>query len=80
MSLQDHTCAIVGSSGELKCWGWNDFGQVQGRFLEGRGGVVVTGGAMLGERVCDVVVTPCDLRSLEMARPRMGSLMLLCLG
>jgi len=38
------------------------------------------GGAMLGGRVCDVVVTPCDLRSLEMARPRISSLLLLCLG
>ena len=36
--------------------------------------------AMLGGRVCDVVVTPCDLRRLEMALlARIGSLLLLCL-
>ena len=34
--LQFHTCAIVGSSGELKCWGINTYGQVRGRFV-GRG-------------------------------------------
>ena len=38
------------------------------------------GGAMLGGLVYDVVVTPCDLRSLEMARPQQDSLLLLCLG
>ena len=38
------------------------------------------GGAMLGGLVYDVVVTPCDLRRLEMARPTLGSLLLLCLG
>ena len=37
--------------------------------------------AMLGGRVYDVVVTPCDLRRLEMALlARLGSLLLLCLG
>jgi len=36
---------------------------------------------MLGGRVCDVVVTPCDLRRLEMAPlARIDSLLLLCLG
>ena len=57
----------------------NDHGQVQGRFVEGgRGGV-----ALLGGRVCDVVVTPCDLRRLEMARQVLvliDSLLLLCQG
>ena len=38
------------------------------------------GAAILDVRVCDAVVTPCDLRSLEMARPRNDSLLLLCLG
>ena len=38
------------------------------------------GGATLGGLVYDVVVTPCDLRSLEMARPQQDSLLLLCLG
>ena len=74
MRLQWSTCAIVGSGG-LKCWGWNPYGQVQGRFVEG-----AEGGAMSGGRVCDVVVTPCDLRRLEMARPRIDPLLLLCLG
>ncbi len=41
--LQYHTCAIVGSSGELKCWGYNGhpngWGQVRGRIVgRGRGG------------------------------------------
>ena len=36
---------------------------------------------MLGGRVFDVVVTPCDLRRLEMALlAQIGSLLLLCLG
>ena len=30
--LQGHTCAIVGSSGGLRCWGSNSNGQVRGRF------------------------------------------------
>ena len=39
------------------------------------------GGATLGGRVYDVVVTPCDLRRLEMALlAQIGSLLLLCLG
>ena len=39
------------------------------------------GGAMLGGLVYDVVVTPCDVRRLEMALlARVGSLLLLCLG
>ena len=39
------------------------------------------GGAMLGGLVYDVVVTPCDVRRLEMALlARIGSLLLLCLG
>ena len=44
-------------------------------------GVAEGGGAMLGLGVFDVVVTPCDLRRLEMA-PLAGivSLLLLCLG
>ena len=44
-------------------------------------GVAEGGGAMLGVGVCDVVVTPCDLRRLEMV-PLAGivSLLLLCLG
>ena len=42
----------------------------------GEGGV-----ALLGGRVCDVVVTPCDLRRLEMARQVLiDSLLLLCQG
>jgi len=45
--------------------------------VSGRGGAM---GAMFGGRVFDVVVTPCDVHSLEMARPRIGSLLLLCLG
>ena len=41
-----------------------------------RGGV-----AMLGGLVYDVIVTPCDLRRLEMALlAQIGSLLLLCLG
>ena len=43
-------------------------------------GVAEGGGAMLGVGVCDVVVTPCDLRRLEMVQPRIVSLLLLCLG
>ena len=35
------------------------------------------GAAKLGGRVCDVVVTPCDVRSLEIQRPRNGTLLLL---
>ena len=36
---------------------------------------------MFGGRVCDVVVTPCYSRRLEMELPaRIGSLLLLCLG
>ena len=62
--LQEHTCAIVGSSGGLKCWGYGADGQVRGRFVgRGRGGR-----AMWGGWVFDVVVTPCVLRSLETAR------------
>jgi len=39
------------------------------------------GGAMLGGRVCDIVVTSCDLRRLEMAPGTISnSLLLLCLG
>ncbi len=38
------------------------------------------GGAMLGGRVCDVVVTPCDVRRLEMVLARIVSFLLLCLG
>ena len=39
------------------------------------------GGAMLGGLVYDVIVTPCDLRRLEMALlAQIGSLLLLCLG
>jgi len=37
------------------------------------------GGVILGVRVCDMVVTPCDLRSLEITRPRINSILLLCL-
>ena len=77
MRLQVHTCAIVGSSGGLWCWGYNEFGQVQGRFVEGWRG----GAAKLGGRVCDVAVTPCDVRRLEMAPlARIGLLLLMCLG
>jgi len=46
---------------------------VQGRFVEGGG----WGGAMLGGWVCDAVVTPCDVRRLEMVLARIGSLLLL---
>jgi len=56
--------------------GGTTMGRCKGRFSEGGRG----GGAMLGGRVCDVVVTPCDVRRLEMARPRIGSLLLLCRG
>ena len=35
---------------------------------------------MLGGRVFDVVVTPCDVRRLEMAVALTGSLLLLYLG
>jgi hypothetical protein len=38
------------------------------------------GRALLGSWVCDVVVTPCDLRRMEMARPLIDGLLLLCLG
>ena len=39
------------------------------------------GGAMLGGRVCDVVVTPCYLRRLEVTRQVLiDSLLLLCQG
>jgi len=38
-------------------------------------------GAIFVGRGCDVVLTPCDLRRLEMAPlARIGSLLLLCLG
>ena len=58
---------------------------VLGCKLPGAGARVFRGGgeevaAILDVRVCDAVVTPCDLRSLEMARPRNDSLLLLCLG
>jgi len=51
-------------------------GRCQGVLLRGGGG----GAAMLGGRVCDVVVTPCDVRRLEIQRPRNGTFLLLCLG
>jgi hypothetical protein len=38
------------------------------------------GAAMLGRRVCDVVVTPCDVRSLEITRPRIDAILLPCQG
>jgi hypothetical protein len=38
------------------------------------------GRAIFGWQVCDLVVTPGDLRRLEMEQPRIGSLLLLCLG
>ena len=38
------------------------------------------GHAMLGVRVCDVVVMPCDLRSLGTARPRTATRLLRCPG
>ena len=41
---------------------------------EGGGERCWTGGS------CDVAVTLCDVRRLEMARPRLESLLLLCLG
>ena len=48
------------------------------RVFRGRGR---GGGAIFGGRCFDVVVTPCDVRRLEMAPPaRIGSLLLLCLG
>ncbi len=40
-------------------------------FVEGGSG----GGVMFGGRVGDVVVTPCDLRSLEMALARIDTLL-----
>ncbi len=36
-------------------------------------------GAMLVGLVCDVVVMPCDVHRSEMARPRIGSLLLMFL-
>ena len=46
-----------------------------------RGGAKGGGGVVLVLWVCDVVVTPFDLRSLEMAHlARIDSLLLLCLG
>ena len=51
-------------------------GRCKGVLWRGWGGV-----ALLGGRVCDVVVTPCDLRRLEMARQVLiDSLLLLCQG
>ncbi len=76
MQLQSHTCAIVGLSGGLLCWGWNGNGQVQGCFVEGWRGYA----AKVGGWVCDVVVTPCDVRRLEMVLARPDALLLLCLG
>ena len=43
-------------------------------------GGVEGGAAKLGGRGCDVVVTPCDLRRLEMAPTWTDTLQLLCLG
>ena len=74
--LQAHTCALAGSSGGVWCWGNNVDGQVQSRFVDGRR--VAT--AMSGGRICDVVVTPCDLRRLEVALLAGYSLLLLYLG
>jgi hypothetical protein len=53
-------------------------GQVRRHLVEGGKG----GGAMLGGRICNVVVTPFDVRRLEMALAFTGvhSLLLLCLG
>ena len=51
-------------------------GRCKGVLLRVGGG----GAAMLGGRVCDVVVTPCDVRRLEIQRPSNDSLLLLCLG
>ena len=51
-------------------------GRCKGVSGRGEGG----GGAMLCGRFCDVVVTPCDLRSLEMVQMSIGPLLLLCLG
>ena len=63
----------------LEAYGVGDImptGRCQGVLLRGGGG----GAAKLGGRVCDVVVTPCDVRRLEITRARIGSLLLLCLG
>ena len=55
-------------------------GRCKGISWRGGGGGV----ALLGGRVCDVVVTPCDLRRLENTQYRthkgVDSLLLLCLG
>ena len=51
-------------------------GRCQGVLLRGGGG----GAAKLGGRVCDVIVTPCDVRRLEITRVRIDRLLLLCLG
>ena len=47
------------------------------RAFRGGGG---RGVAMLGGRVCDVVVTPCDVRRLEITRSQIDALLLLYLG
>ena len=51
-------------------------GRCQGVLLRGGRG----GAAKLGGRGFDVVVTPCDVRSLEIQRPPNEPLLLLCLG
>jgi len=64
---------------DLEPYGVGDImatGRCKGVLLRGGGG----GAAKLGGRICDVVVTPCDVRSLEIQRPPVKPLLMLCLG
>jgi len=75
--------ARVCSFTRVRLWGRLEAYGVGGTTLTGRceGVFVGSGGggsAMWGGWVCDVVVTPGVLRSLEMARPRTATRLLRC--
>ena len=82
MSIADaRVCSITRARlrGHLEAYG------VGGRIAKGRcKGISWRGGgggvALLGGRVCEVVVTPCVLRSLETILRLRGTRLLRCMG